>query len=471
MKNGLLTFLIIIVTGGCNKIPESPVFYNPLDINGDFDDIAPLALCIVSQDSGVANETEFTFDASSSVEADVPATKLYYKWDFNNDGIWETDWRAEPKIKKIFDSGAKRREIVLLVRGGKKLESQVMVSIFINTRPTAKFRWYLGPLEGNYYFDASNSSDFEDPKSISYRWDFNGDGEFDTDWSESSKILQNFKEVQVNKITLEVRDINSLSNLIDKEITSGLNTMVNVVAGDFIMGSDIDFEDVKPEHIIYLDEYKIDLCEVSNSQYAIFLNALFRNNNLQVFSDHVRQGSFKMLMLDEGLTQQIFFEHDSFRVLNNKENYPVEQVTWYGAKLYAEYYNKRLPTEAEWEKAARGTNARTYPWGEQSPNSTLANINLFFNSAKPVGSFYPNGSSVFGCLDMVGNVREWCSDWYDIDYYESSPTNNPQGGDGVYKILRSGDWGSAIFNSYSYRRLNHHPIQGSFYQIGFRCVL
>jgi formylglycine-generating enzyme required for sulfatase activity len=229
--------------------------------------------------------------------------------------------------------------------------------------------------------------------------------------------------------------------------------MVLVPAGEFPMGSDEGGDDEKPVHRVFLDDYYIDRYEVTVEQYAKFLKARGMNEPPM------------WLAMDE--------PHHQKR--------PVVNVDWLDASNYCKWAGKRLPTEAEWEKAARGTDGRVYPWGNDPPDPLRANYGKkqWNNHAAlvPVGGL-KDGKSPYGIYEMAGNVWEWVSDWYDPNYYTTSPSRNPNGPEsGKYRVLRGGSWDFAPENLRSSRRDFNIPSSHDYdspsyrnFNSGFRCA-
>ena len=228
--------------------------------------------------------------------------------------------------------------------------------------------------------------------------------------------------------------------------------MALIPAGEFQMGDHFNEgdNDERPVHTVYLGAFYMDIYEVTNAQYQKFMSAT-------------------------GHAAPFFWSDSRF----NAPQQPVVAVSWYDAVAYAEWAGKRLPTEAEWEKAARGgLIGKPYPWGDEAPVAGgvyRANYDPGNDAADgyaytaPVGSFPPNG---YGLYDMAGNVWEWCADWYDENYYTNSPHSNPLGPNsgnfGV--VLRGGSWGgTTAFYLRVANRGYHHPTYPNYY-VGFRCV-
>ena len=148
---------------------------------------------------------------------------------------------------------------------------------------------------------------------------------------------------------------------------------------------------------------------------------------------------------------------------------PVAEVSWYGARAYCEWIEGRLPTEAEWERAARGIDGRIYPWGNRAPHPDLLNYEWRVGHSSDVGA-YPDGVSPSKTYDMAGNVWEWMADWYDPEYYSWSPSENPRGPqEGAHKTLRGGSWLNFSTLVHSTHRFKIKPGFTD-RSIGFRCV-
>jgi len=235
--------------------------------------------------------------------------------------------------------------------------------------------------------------------------------------------------------------------------TADQNSIILVPAGNFIMGSDNGNADEKPIHTVYLNAFYIDKYEVTNALYKSCVDAnacafpKFFNSNLR-----------------------ITYYGDA-----RYDQYPVIGVTWDMAKAYCAWRGARLLTEAEWEKAARGTDGRTYPWGEGIDQSR-ANYNNnndpnYAGDTSKVDA-YPNGVSPYGVFDMAGNVWEWVADIYDANYYASLtlPVANPLGPTtGLYHVVKGGSWDSNSYDLRSARRNWIDPSKANIY-IGFRCA-
>jgi formylglycine-generating enzyme required for sulfatase activity len=233
--------------------------------------------------------------------------------------------------------------------------------------------------------------------------------------------------------------------------------MVHVPAGEFIMGSDEGDDDEQPVHTVYLDAFYIDKTEVTNAQFAQFLN------------EQGNQEEGGVTWLDIGDEDCLITESGGqYQPKSGYGDHPVVEVSWYGARAYCQWTGKRLPAEAEWEKAARGTYGRTYPWGE-GIDCDHAQYGECGGRTVPVGS-KPWGASPYGVLDMAGNVWEWVADWYDSDYYSQSPDRNPPGPDsGQYRVLRGGSWGSIPYDVRGGSRFGSNPDDSGYHR-GFRCA-
>ena len=267
--------------------------------------------------------------------------------------------------------------------------------------------------------------------------------------------------------------------------SSLLSHMVLIPAGEFFMGSPEDglsFDDERPQRKVYVRSFLIDRHEVTNALYQRFVNATGRPT-----PSHEKP---ELTLWTHGVP------------LAGSEQHPVVNISWEDAVAYCQWHGKRLPTEAEWEKAARGTDGRRYPWGNEW-NLTHANSASYWAGrtieftnmtewkafwltgdgarvshdqglkgeilTMPVGSF-PDGASPYGLLDMAGNVSEWVQDWYEPYSYLNAPLSDPQGPDGkLLKVVRGGSWLKPARNLRTSDRDYGFPADRAS-GIGFRCA-
>lgn len=223
-----------------------------------------------------------------------------------------------------------------------------------------------------------------------------------------------------------------------------------VPAGPFLMGSagndTYAFPDEKPQREVTLSAFWIDQTEVTVAQYQLCVTARVCKAPTSCTSGSPNYGDPSM------------------------RNHPVRCISWYGARDYCEWAGRRLPTEAEWEKAARGVDGWLYPWGNAEPSCNMANYGGCVGRTTSVG-LYQSGASLFGALDMSGNVQEWVADWYDPDYYVVSDVMDPEGpASGESRVLRGGSW---VFEPFLIRSANRNwtEPEESKTSYGFRCAM
>ncbi len=221
--------------------------------------------------------------------------------------------------------------------------------------------------------------------------------------------------------------------------------LVHILAGEFLMGSDPKkdkdaYDEEQPQHTVYLPEYYIAKTPVTNAQYAVFAKITNRRTPP-----------------------------------GGKEHHPVVDVSWRDAMAYCQWLAEatgkayRLPSEAEWEKAARGTDGRIWPWGNEPPDENRCNFGMKVGDTTPVGQHSPQGDSPYGCVDMAGNVWEWTSSLYKGYPYDPEDGREEQEGSGD-RTLRGGSWGYDLRGARVSVRDNYHP-DGFGNLVGFRVVV
>lgn len=445
---------------------ESGIFQQQIIL----DQTPPTAQLIVAPAFGTTEETWFEFDASTSSDNLTAPAELEVRWDWQNDGIFDTPWSSEKKVTRNFESGG-TKTILLEVRDAAGWTDTIVQQITVNSRPVAQFTANprIGRTSTIFQFNASASYD-PDGENILFRWDLNNDGSWETDWQTDAQISFQFNRSGSYPATLQVKDPHNSVQTIQKFVLVVDPTpLVTVPAGEFTMGSPdgVGDSDEQPLHPVYLDEFSMDQFEVTNLQFAEFLST----GNASHFHPKMK-------------IQQV--EDDFYVPLPGFAQHPVVYVSYPAALAYAQWRGKSLPTEAQWEKAARGTQQRIYPWGNglETNNANYWQSgdpfeNITAPLTTPVG-FY-NGDTwqsyqtrdshgPYGTFDLAGNVAEWCLDWYQTDAYTQYIPPNPTGPTrGNNRVVRGGSWADDAYHLRSAARAHQAPYEGSAF-LGFRCV-
>jgi formylglycine-generating enzyme required for sulfatase activity len=260
------------------------------------------------------------------------------------------------------------------------------------------------------------------------------------------KFFSTDTEKEIDKALRSISEKNDLA-LDTKSTTSAFAATTSprrlpavfVPPGEFSMGNG---------NKVSLDAFWIDKTEVTNAMYA----------------ECVQAGQCNAPRSTSSRTRNSYYGNSTF------DDYPVIFVSWVDANAYCAWAGGRLPSEAEWEKAARGTDGRQFPWGNEDPWSLGDLLNFAGQDTTQVGTF-PDGVSPYGALDMAGNVAEWVADWYSLDDYNHPPASNPLGPDaGQYRVWRGGSWGNNTTEWIrTYSRTGNPPTDSSS-GLGFRCV-
>lgn len=235
--------------------------------------------------------------------------------------------------------------------------------------------------------------------------------------------------------------------------------MVEIPVGTYMMGSESGNDNEQPVHEVSLEGFWMDQTEVTNSMFTDFLNKNGNQEEKGVLWFHV-----------EASGAQIHLDGETWQTNDGKSDYPVTEITWYGAQAYCAWVGARLPTEAEWEYAARGgLDGNDYPWGDEKPvcDAGADHGAQFFSctnfGASPVRSFAPNG---YGLYDMSGNVMEWVDEWFDVYPGGEWETISLAG---QHCVMRGGSWGDASQNLRVAYRNHNVPLKTDNF-IGFRCA-
>lgn len=483
-----------IQPGTAVVFPEAP--------EGSPPDIADSTLVIATaeDESGIASveifrrsETDTTAILIARIE--TPDSTV------NGVGYYSTTWRTgaipNGSLVQVFSSaedgvGNVGRSEAIVVRILNTEELRAPAACFIPV-PAA------GTIETEFSFDAGCTRDNIDPiQDLRVRWDFDGDGSWEVDTTERKTPLDvvSFTYTSPGLYSIRMEAFNSyfdagslVVNQVDVTNVGGeprpQSEMIPIPGGAYSIGTEDTLgtdEDERAVHTVTVSPYFIEKNEVTTTLYRTYLNKAVASGAVEFFPPEVVRDTLGNRIINFSDSELLFdVEADSFIVKPGFEDHPVTGVNWFGATSYALFYGLRLPTEREWEIAAKGDSILwRYPWG-RDVDSTRCNFwrsgDPFDNGTTPVGYFdgslrdgyqTGDGQSFFGLNDMAGNVKEWVRDWYETPYNQS-PLPNYQGPPaGEFKVLRGGSWFGGILGMRTTSREGTSPPETTSPRIGFR---
>ena len=415
---GNYTFVLVVDDGEATSLPDT-VLVTAISS----DNSAPMA------DAGP--------DLIVGTGANVPLSGINSSDPDGDDLTYSWAVIAAPDSVEIADSTAVQTYFVAIAAGEYRFRLRVNdgefsseneVSILIraasNLPPIAEAGQDQQVAQGSVIeLDGSGSSDPDgDSFELTYRWSIGRVPEGNVTLSDSTAMRPSFiaelPGEYVFGLSVSDGELTSLQDVVTitvlERLFNEVAEMIEIPAGTFVMGSATGAVDEGPEHTVQLDTYWIDKYEVSTVQYQACVDA----------------GNCEPTGTTAGCNS----------VASERSDHPINCVNWTQADTYCLWSQKRLPTEAEWERAAKGDGRRPFPWGHEAPRHDLLNFNNNVGSTTRVGS-YPLGTSPFGLHDISGNVQEWTGDFYAADYYTDSPTSNPQGPtEGVLRVVRGASW-------------------------------
>jgi len=267
-------------------------------------------------------------------------------------------------------------------------------------------------------------------------------------------------------VTISIRAnlIDEITRILDRTEPSpppDVSEMILIPDGEFIMGSD-KYLNEKPQQKIYLDRYYFDRFLVTNRKFREFIDA----TGYQTDSEKAGYGSVRFGYRWKKVPAANWRSPDGHTFIEGKDDHPVTQISFNDALAFCEWKGKDLPTEAQWEKAARGAEGNEYPWGNSEPDDTLANFDDIIGTTTAVDQ-YEKGKSVYGVYDMAGNVNQWCKDFYSTAERELKNPTGPVGG--KEHVVKGGSFIEGVDNLRSAHR-DRYESDYSSYLFGFRCA-